>query len=192
MAENTAASQNVGAAVAATDADSSDTLTYTLGGTDAASFDIVSGSGQIQTKSGVDYDYDGAKSSYAVTASVADGNGGTDSIDVTINVTDVNEKPATPTAPSVSATANTTDSLDVSWTAPGLNGGPALTGYEVRYRTRGGSWSSASHSGTGTTATITGLTASSSYDVQLRALNGETPTGWSPSGSVSEISFASD
>ena len=33
----------------ATDADTSDTLTYTLGGTDAASFGIVSTSGQLQT-----------------------------------------------------------------------------------------------------------------------------------------------
>ena len=49
VAENTAAGQNVGGALTATDADS-DTLTYTLEGTDAASFDIVSGSGQIRTR----------------------------------------------------------------------------------------------------------------------------------------------
>ena len=54
VAENTAAGQNVGAALTATDADS-DTLTYTLEGTDAASFDIVSGSGQIRTRTGVTY-----------------------------------------------------------------------------------------------------------------------------------------
>ena len=53
VAENTAAGQNVGAALTATDADS-DTLTYTLEGTDAASFDIVSGSGQIQHQDGRD------------------------------------------------------------------------------------------------------------------------------------------
>ena len=47
VAENTAAGQNVGAALTATDADS-DTLTYTLEGADAASFDIVSGTGQIR------------------------------------------------------------------------------------------------------------------------------------------------
>ena len=41
VAENTAAGTNIGAAVAATDADTGDTLTYHLGGTDAASFGIV-------------------------------------------------------------------------------------------------------------------------------------------------------
>ena len=35
VAENTAAGANIGAPVVATDVDSDDTLTYTLGGTDA-------------------------------------------------------------------------------------------------------------------------------------------------------------
>ena len=51
IAENTAAGQNVGTAVTATDADAGDTLGYTLGGADAASFDFVESSGQIRTKS---------------------------------------------------------------------------------------------------------------------------------------------
>ena len=88
VAENTAASTNIGTAIAATDADSGDTLTYTLSGTDAASFSIVSTSGQLQTKAALDYE---TKSSYTVTITVSDGNGGSDSITVTINVTDVNE-----------------------------------------------------------------------------------------------------
>ena len=180
VAENTASGANVGSAVTATDADS-DTLTYSLDGTDAASFSIVGASGQIQTSAALNYEQ---KTSYSVTVSVADGEGGTDTIGVTINVTDVNEKPTTPGAPSVTATSNTTDSLDVSWTAPGLNGGPALTGYDVRYRISG-SWIDWTHSGTGTSATITGLTASTTYDVQVRALNGETPSDWSSTGTGS-------
>ena len=84
--ENTASDDNIGTAVTATDADTSDTLTYTLGGTDASSFDIEPNSGQIKKKSGVTYNYE-AKPSYAVTVSVSDGNGGADSINVTINVT---------------------------------------------------------------------------------------------------------
>ncbi len=91
VAENTVASQNIGTAVDATDADSSNTLTYSLGGTDAASFDIVSTSGQLQTKAALDYE---KKTSHSVTVSVSDGNGGSDSITVTINVTDVNENRA--------------------------------------------------------------------------------------------------
>ena len=84
--ENTAADVNIGAPVAATDADTADVLTYTLGGTDANSFRIVSTSGQLQTKTGVTYDFE-TKASYAVTVNVEDGNGGSDSIAVTINLT---------------------------------------------------------------------------------------------------------
>ncbi|RKU05536.1 hypothetical protein C6503_27085 [Candidatus Poribacteria bacterium] len=88
VAENTAAGTNIGAAFAATDVDSGDTLTYSLSGTDAASFSIISTSGQLQTKAALDYE---TKNTYSVTVSVSDGNGGTDSIIVTINVTDILE-----------------------------------------------------------------------------------------------------
>ena len=93
VAENSAAGTNVGDPVTATDADSGDTLTYTLDGTDAASFDIVSTSGQIRTKSGVTYDYE-TKSSYALIVKAEDRNGGSDTIAVTITVTDVEDSPA--------------------------------------------------------------------------------------------------
>ena len=89
IAENTKAGENIGSAVAAKDADN-DTLTYTLGGTDAAAFDLFSTTGQLQTKAALDYE---KKSSYAVTITVDDGNDGSDSIDVTINVTNVNDAP---------------------------------------------------------------------------------------------------
>ena len=56
VAENTAAGQNIGNAVAATDADADTTLEYTLSGDDAASFDIVSTSGQLQTKAALNYE----------------------------------------------------------------------------------------------------------------------------------------
>ena len=128
VAENTAAGQNVGAALTATDADS-DTLTYTLEGTDAASFDIVSGSGQIRTRTGVTYNHE-AKSTHTVVVKADDGNGGTDTVTVTITVTDVDEPPGRPAAPSVSATAGSTTSLDVTWTAP-TNTGPAIANYDL-------------------------------------------------------------
>ena len=95
IAENTAANTNIGTPITATDADSGDTLTYALGGTDAAAFSIISTSGQLQTRAALDHE---TKNAYTVTVSASDGNGGTDSITVTINVTDVNETPAN-TAP---------------------------------------------------------------------------------------------
>ena len=88
IAEKTAADTNIGDVISATDADSSDTLTYTLGGTDAASFSIISTSGQLQTNAPLDYE---TKTSYMVTVTVSDGNNGSDSIDVTINITDVDD-----------------------------------------------------------------------------------------------------
>ena len=183
VAENTAGSRNIGTAIAATDADGGDTLRYTLGGTDMASFAIVSTSGQLRTSAALDYE---TKSSYAVTVSVSDGNGGSDSISVTITVTDVNEQPGRPAAPSVGATANLDTSLDVSWTAPGLNGGPAITGYNLQYRQgTSGSFTNGPQNVSGTSAMITGLTAGTSYQVQVRALNGETPSDWSPAGTGS-------
>ena len=94
IAENTAAGINIGTAIAATDADN-DTLTYTLGGTDAASFDINTTTGQLKTQTALDYE---TKSSYSVTVSVSDGNGGSASITVTINVTDINEQQTEQTA----------------------------------------------------------------------------------------------
>ena len=90
--ENTASNTNIGDPVAATDVDE-DTLTYTLGGTDAASFSIVSTSGQLQTSAALNYE---TKSSYSVTVSATDDSGASNNsatITVTISVTDVNDAP---------------------------------------------------------------------------------------------------
>ena len=94
--ENTATDMNIGTAVSATDEDtlpSADTLTYTLSGTDAASFDIDSSSGQIKTNAALDHE---TNASLSVTVTVTDNGstpGLTDTIDVTININDVNEAP---------------------------------------------------------------------------------------------------
>ena len=85
----TATAADIGAAVAATDTDTSDTLTYTLEGTDASSFGIVSTSGQLRTKAGVAYDYE-TDPSYSVTVKVSDGTD-SDTIAVTINVSNEDE-----------------------------------------------------------------------------------------------------
>ena len=183
--ENTAAGQNVGTAVGATDADS-DALTYTLSGTDMSSFDIVSTSGQIQTKDALDHE---SKSSYSLTVSVSDGNGGTADIGVTVNVGDRNEKPDTPAAPSVVATPGSNTSLDVSWTKPGLNGGPSIYGYNLRYRQgTGGGWTNGPQNVSGLSSAIASLTAGTAYQVQVKARNGEAPSDWSPSGGGSTSS----
>ena len=78
--------------------------------------------------------------------------------------------------------------LDVSWTAPTNNGGSAITDYDVRYkRSSDSSWTEwkASTTSTALTATITGLTNDTSYDVQVRAQNANGNGPWSPSSSDS-------
>ena len=95
IAENPGSGANIGAPVAATDVDTGDTLRYSLGGTDASSFTIVSTSGQLRTKSGVAYNFE-AKSGYSVTVRATDGTHtptNTATIAVTITLTDVDEPP---------------------------------------------------------------------------------------------------
>ena len=48
-------------------------------------------------------------------------------------------------------------------------GGPALTGYELRYREHpGGAWTDLPHDGTAAEATITGLKVNTAYEVRIR------------------------
>ena len=71
VAENTAMGVNIENPFTATDPDTADTsLTYSLGGTDAASFDIDTGTGQVKTKADLDHE---GKETYSVTVQVSDG-----------------------------------------------------------------------------------------------------------------------
>ena len=177
LAENAAAGVDVGDPVTATDEDD-DELTYTLGGTDAASFDIVGTSGQIRTIAGVSYDHE-AKASYSVTVTASDGTATTDA-GVTIAVTDVNEPPDAPATPVVSAISGSTTSLTVSWDAPANAGRPDIENYDLQYRAGdSGPWSNGPQNVTGTSETITGLTMDTAYQVQVRATNYEGDSGWS-------------
>ena len=90
VAENTVAGENVGVPVTAMDADAGDTLTYSLSGTDMASFAIDPATGQITVGAGTMLDSD-TKATYTVTVTATDAAGATDSIDVTVTVTDVDE-----------------------------------------------------------------------------------------------------
>ena len=92
LSENSPAGQNVGEPLSATDPDD-DTLTYSLSGADAGSFDLNAATAQLTTGEGVTYDYE-EKATYSVTITAEDGNDGTAAIDVTVNLTDVNEPPA--------------------------------------------------------------------------------------------------
>ena len=191
VAENTPAGENIGDPFTATDDDTSDTLTYSLSGTDATSFTIVDTTGQIQTETVFDYDND-AKTSYSVTVSVHDskdpwGNADTtadDDIDVTINVTDM-EIPAIPGQPTVTATPGAAAGLTVTWTAIDPTETAPVDGYDVQYQVKDAdppAWSSANVTVSGARATITGLEYSTTYEVQVRSKNAEGESAWSPTG----------
>ena len=182
LAENTAAGVDIGAAVAATD-DDGDTLGYTLGGADAASFDFVETTGQIRTKAGVSYDHE-AKDSYTVTVTASDGAASAVAT-VTISVTDVDEPPDAPAQPTVNAVSGSATRLAVSWAAPANAGKPDIDNYDVQYRAgNSGTWSNGPQNVTTTSTTISGLAANTSYEVQVRATNDEGDSGWStPPGS---------
>ena len=91
-------------------ATSSYTLTHTLSGTNASSFDIIAATGQIKVKSGTSLDYE-TKKTYSVVVTVRAAEAGVNAasldpnapgsyiVPVTINVTDVNEPPTLPTPP---------------------------------------------------------------------------------------------
>ena len=92
IADNTA--DNVGTALTATDTKADgdpETLTYSLGGTNAAKF-RVRDNGQIEVAAGTELDFEN-KSTYMVTVIATDPFNASASIDVTIMVTDLNEVP---------------------------------------------------------------------------------------------------
>ena len=173
-----ATASNIGAVVTATDTDN-DTLAYTLEGADADKFEIVSSSGQITTKANEQYDYE-ADTSYSVTVKADDNRGGTDTIAVTLDVTDQVETPLAPAPPSVTPTAGVTDSLDVVWASPDNIGRPEVTSYDLRYKLQGSNpWVNGPQDVSDTNATIGGLSAGTEYAVQVRATNDDGDGEWS-------------
>ena len=82
--ENTPQGENIGGPVAAMTGDD-DTLTYAMGGADASSFIIIRTTGQIKVRDALDYE---RKNSYTVTVTATDESDLSDTITVTIMVTD--------------------------------------------------------------------------------------------------------
>ena len=160
VAENTAAGEPIGDPVAATDEDSDDTLAYRLYGDAAASFGLDTGTGQLQTLAALDYEM---QMEYAVTVEVSDGAGGTATIEVTIEITDVLDTPP-PTPANLAATPAAT-SVALTW--------DALAGavkYQVDYRASGATaWMTAAAEVTTASYTVADLTCHNAYEVQVLA-----------------------
>ena len=88
VAENTEPGTDIGVPIAADD-EENHVLTYTLSGTDAASFDIERASGQLLTKAPLGHE---TKDSYSLTVTVSDPTNAYDDIAATVTVTNVEEE----------------------------------------------------------------------------------------------------
>ena len=195
--ENTPAGENVDSPVTATDADTT-TLTYALGGPHADLFNFNTRSGQIQTKAPLNHEdprcgYNNSANPttciYRVTVTVVDGAGGSAATRVDVEVDDETEASSAPARPTVRATEKSSTSLSVSWNAPD-NAGPPITAYVVQYRKGVESFTANGVVVTGATATISGndnnndpwLAPNTTYEVRVRARNGERDSAWSRTG----------
>ena len=105
------------------------------------------------------------------------------SIDVTVGVTDLQEPPSAPSAPSRAGATST--SLRMTWPAP-TNTGPDIDDYDYRYRKQssGDNWTEV----TNTTldapdVTLEDLDPDTAYDVEARAHNAEGTSPWGATGS---------
>ena len=176
--------------VEAADSDSDDDITgYAItGGADRDFFSIGATSGALTFDAAPNFEDakdDGTNNTYVVEVTATSGMGErvkTATQTITVRVTDVSgEAPGKPDAPTV--TTASVSRLTVNWSAP-TNAGPAITDYDVQYREgTSGNWSDAGHAGTATTATLTGLSENTSYQVQVRATNDEGTGAWSDAGS---------
>ncbi len=177
VAENSDAGTAVGEPVTATDEDGDD-LTYAfVAGGDEASFEIDASSGQITVADGAALDFESEKNVYTVHVEASDGTLAA-RVPVTIRLTDV-PAPGRPDAPTVTGGEG---EVSVSWSAP-ANNGPAITGYDLRYRAnQDNKWTKLAALGAVSAHTITGLDAGTAYFVQVRAESSEGAGKWSKSG----------
>ena len=162
------------------------TVAWSKEGTDAADFTLDASSGALAMvardfESPADENTDNA---YEVTVKATDADGNSASASITVTVTDATEPPGKPAAPSVSVSASSTTGLDVSWAAPS-NTGPAISGYDLRYRAgTTGDFTDGPQDVTSTSSAITGLQVDTTYQVQVRATNAEGDGPWSDSGAA--------
>ena len=160
-------------------------------GADASLFSIVSSTGVLTFKTAPNFENPqdvGRNNVYVVVVRATSGGvGRVKTVDqtITVTVTDVDEPPGRPNAPTVSAESVT--SLMVRWSAP-TNSGPPINDYDYRYRTDSseGSWTEVTNTTINALeVTISNLAEDTAYDVQILARSPEGVSGWSTEGTGS-------
>ncbi len=179
VAENAAANTPVGTPLAPDNFPAGSQTWAIVSGNTGNDFAINPSTGQLSVAANDSINFEDTPS-YTLMVSLTVGTTAMAQAAVTVTVSDVDEPPAAPAAPTVAPAA---ESLNVSWTAP-ANSGPAITRYDVQFRTGVDVFALASPGpGTATSLTITGLTANTAYEVQVRAANAEGDGAYSASGS---------
>ena len=87
-------------------------------------------------------------------------------------------------APAISSATATLTSVAVTWRAPSSDGGAAITAYDLQYKeSTANSWTTVDDiwvtGGNALSYRQTGLTPSTAYDFQVRAVNADGDGGWS-------------
>jgi hypothetical protein len=126
-------------------------------------------------------DPSGTQYSATVAATNSIGTGGASS-PVTATVTDV---PGSPSWMSSSASSGTQGAIDISFIAPGSDGGSAITQYEVEYDTSDSFYTaqSATFTDISGTLTLSDLAGGGAYYLRVRAVNVAGPSEWATFGS---------
>ena len=170
--------------LAARDTDPGDEVTGwdIVGGADQGQFTITSDTGDLSFRTAPDYEAPG-DNEYEVTVEVRSGTGAREleaEQTFTLTVTDEQEPPGIPEAPTFSG--ETADGLTVNWSEPD-NTGPAISDYDVQYREKGtGRFSDGQHEGPGLSLMLDDLEPGTVYEVQVRATNDEGTSNWSEPG----------
>jgi hypothetical protein len=96
-----------------------------------------------------------------------------------------------PGAPTITAATSGNTSVNLTWTAPGSNGGTAITGYVVTPYLNGTTAQATQTFGTALSETATGLTNGAAYTFTVAAINSQgTGAASAPSNSVTPATVA--
>jgi hypothetical protein len=138
----------------------------------AITYDVILGGSTVATNvASGGYTPTASGGSIVVRATATNASGSVNANSAAVTVSAAATVPGAPTALTLGTATSTTQQL--SWTAPTSNGGANITDYLPQFSIAGsGNWVTfADGTGTNTSATITGLTASTSYDYRVAAVN---------------------